>query len=318
MKFSPVRILRWLVVGLVIGVAGVELVTAAGVYALGWHGPKTTAWTRWVPVPVASVGWHLVAAHTWLEQYQAIATYNTQLTSASPSSFPAKSADQNAELAMTKAVRDVGLLRLLDTYRLTVSSSDVEQAYQAQLTQTGQPEQIAQTIRRLYNWSPEEFKQNVIRTVVAQDKLQSKLSFDDSLNTTSRQQADRVLALVKAGQQSFEDLAKAYSDDAYGAQGGDLGFVPRGSQDKVIEDAAFSLPIDSVSGLLHTKFGFHIIKVVERKTVDGQDQAHLKQIFIAAPSVDQFLTTAMAKQRVWVWLPRIAWDATHGQATAKH
>ncbi len=314
---SPSRLTRWLLITVLIAAFLVETVTAAGIYFFGWRGHRTTAWTRFVPVPVASVGWHILSAHAWLEQNLAVAHYNNQLTASSPSTFPARTASQNSQVAMTKIVRDRGLTFILSADHIRLAASDVEQAYQTQLTQTGNPSQIAETVRQLYNWSPEQFKQNVIRTVVGRDKLQEKLSFDPELSAAAQKQADRVLALVHDGQQSFEDLAKSYSDDAYGAQGGDLGFVSRGTQVQEIDDAAFSLPVGSTSQVIHTKYGFHIIKIIELITVDGQDQVHLKQIFIAAPSVDQYLTSWLKQRTVWVWLPDLKWDRLNGQATAQ-
>lgn len=298
-------------------VVGVYLVTALGVYAFGWRGPRTTAWTKYVPLPAANVGWHLLSVHAWLVQYQAMTHNSDQLTATSPAAFPPKSASQNAEVAATKIVRDAALASILRGFHLTVSSSDIEQAYQAQLAQTGNSANIPSVIRQLYNWTPEQFKQHVLWTVVARDKLQEHLSYDETLNTSSLRQANAVLDLVKAGKQSFEDIARSYSDDAHGAQGGDMGVVPRGTLVKEVDDAAFSLPLNQVSDLLHSKYGFHIIKVTQRSTDNGQDQAHIFEIFIAAPSVDQYVTARLKEEPVAFWLPGLGWDAHQGQVVAR-
>ncbi|MBI5466810.1 MAG: peptidyl-prolyl cis-trans isomerase [Candidatus Kerfeldbacteria bacterium] len=172
------------------------------------------------------------------------------------------------------------------------------------------------TIRELYGWDPEQFKQFVIRPVVLNDKLQEKLSFDNTLNAAQRSQADTVLELVMKGDQKFEDIAKRYSEDVYSSNGGDLGFVNRGEQAKEIDEAAFTIGLNEPSALIHTKYGFHIIKVLERKTVDGQEQAHILQITIAAPSVDQFLTTKLGEYRVWLFWQQVAWDAKQGRVVS--
>lgn len=74
--------------------------------------------------------------------------------------------------------------------------------------------------------------------------------------------ARQVLKKAKAGEE-FAALARRSSEDSTASSGGDLGFFGRGQMAKEFEDAAFSLPIGSVSDLVRTTFGFHIIKVVD-------------------------------------------------------
>jgi foldase protein PrsA len=64
----------------------------------------------------------------------------------------------------------------------------------------------------------------------------------------------------------FAELAKEYSkDEGNKNQGGDLGFFSRGDMVEPFENAAFSLEIGKISEPVQTEFGFHIIKVVEKK-----------------------------------------------------
>jgi peptidyl-prolyl cis-trans isomerase C len=65
--------------------------------------------------------------------------------------------------------------------------------------------------------------------------------------------------------ESFEALAKKYSKCPSGQNGGDLGYFERGQMVKEFEDAAFMLPIGQVSDPVHTQFGWHLIKVYDRK-----------------------------------------------------
>ncbi|HWW60766.1 MAG TPA: peptidylprolyl isomerase [Thermoanaerobaculia bacterium] len=64
----------------------------------------------------------------------------------------------------------------------------------------------------------------------------------------------------------FAQAAQKYSEDATATQGGDLGWVERGMLDKTFEEAAFNLKKGMMSGIIETKFGYHLIYVEDHKS----------------------------------------------------
>lgn len=79
----------------------------------------------------------------------------------------------------------------------------------------------------------------------------------------SAQTADAVRQQLVAGK-DFATLAKQYSqDEASKANGGDLGWFPKGVMDPNFEAVAFQLKINEISQVVQTQFGFHIIQVLE-------------------------------------------------------
>lgn len=75
------------------------------------------------------------------------------------------------------------------------------------------------------------------------------------------------------GGAKFEDVAKEYSKDpGSAANGGDLGFFGPGKMDPAFEEAAYALEVNKISEPVKSQFGFHIIKVTEKKEKESFDK----------------------------------------------
>ena len=87
----------------------------------------------------------------------------------------------------------------------------------------------------------------------------------DEEKKKAKDKAEEILKRVKSGE-DFAQLASELSDDKGSkTKGGDLGFFPRGRMVPPFEQAAFSLKPGDISEIVETPFGFHIIKVEEKK-----------------------------------------------------
>jgi peptidyl-prolyl cis-trans isomerase D len=81
-----------------------------------------------------------------------------------------------------------------------------------------------------------------------------------------RAQAEKVLAEARKPGADFAKLANQYTEEEVGkTRGGDLDFFGRGRMAKEFEDAAFALEVGQISDVVKSPFGFHIIKVTDKK-----------------------------------------------------
>jgi peptidyl-prolyl cis-trans isomerase D len=123
--------------------------------------------------------------------------------------------------------------------RTTVSAQDVQRYYEDNQQQYSTPEQVRASHILL--------------------KTEGK---DDA---AVKKQAEDVLAKVKGGA-DFAALATKLSEDEVSAsKGGDLDFFARGAMVKEFDDVAFSLKPGETSGLVKSQFGYHIIRVTDKK-----------------------------------------------------
>jgi peptidyl-prolyl cis-trans isomerase D len=86
-----------------------------------------------------------------------------------------------------------------------------------------------------------------------------------------RKEAEEVLAKAKAPNADFAKLANQHTEEEIGrTRGGDLDFFGRGAMAKEFEDAAFALQPGQISDVVKSPFGFHIIKVTDRRPAVAQ------------------------------------------------
>ena len=115
--------------------------------------------------------------------------------------------------------------------------------------------------------------------------------------------AEEILDKAKKGE-DFSKLASEYSDDPGSkAKGGDLGFFTQGSMVGKFEQAAFTLKPGEISPVVETEFGYHIIKVEERKAAEQQPYETVKE------QVKARATQAAQQERLNAFLEKAMKDA---------
>lgn len=134
----------------------------------------------------------------------------------------------------------------------------------------------------------EEFKKMTLLSLVLKKEIEEKVQVSDEdakdfynknqdkfkkgeevkashILVDTEKEAKDILARLKKGG-DFSKLAMALSKDkGSAAKGGDLGFFTRGRMVPEFEEAVFSLKPGDISAPLKTQFGYHVIKVIERK-----------------------------------------------------
>lgn len=80
----------------------------------------------------------------------------------------------------------------------------------------------------------------------------------------TEEEAQDVVEQLRAGE-DFNEIAKEKSTGPSATQGGDLGYLSRGTIIPEIEEVVFALELEKLSEIIKTDFGFHILKITEKK-----------------------------------------------------
>lgn len=161
---------------------------------------------------------------------------------------------------------DIKMKKLVESLAITkVSNNEVKKFYDKNKEEKfTAPDQVrAQHI--LISASEEDIKDRIEseNPKVSETELNQKV---ESEMANLKAKATKILKEAKAKPEKFDELAKKYSEDFSSAKkGGDLGFFKEGDMVKPFSEAAFSLKPDTISEVVKTQFGYHIIKVTDRK-----------------------------------------------------
>ncbi len=166
--------------------------------------------------------------------------------------------------------------------------------------------QLLKQLQEQAGFTEQDYRK-IIETIILREKLREVLA--ERVPTTaeqvhildivvdSREKAEEVLQKLEEGA-DFAELAKEYSTDELTAEsGGDMGWVPRGELDPMLENVAFSLQVGEHSKVIETSDGkFHIIKVLGHEMDRELDSYYLAKR--KGEALDKWLQGARKSEKV--------------------
>lgn len=133
--------------------------------------------------------------------------------------------------------------------------------------------EFAKRVEAEFNANPSEFEgKEEIRASHILIKL------DPASEEATLNKAQAALKRVRANEDFGKVAAEVSDDPGSKAKKGDLGFFTRGRMVKEFEAVAFTLPIGQISDLVKSSFGYHIIKVTEKKAFVKADFEKAKHV----------------------------------------
>lgn len=175
------------------------------------------------------------------------------------------------EAAFTEALRAQGFTLTGYRHELTrqVRNRGIVERYMATIRRDRRPPPLTEKdVRKFFEEQKDNLGERPATVTFEMVVVPPKPS--ESARTAAREEAERILQLIRDGE-DFAELAGRYSQDPGSRErGGDLGWFRENQMVKEFATVAFSLPPGSVSGVVESPFGFHIIKVEKTKGAERQ------------------------------------------------
>jgi peptidyl-prolyl cis-trans isomerase C len=149
-------------------------------------------------------------------------------------------------------------------------------------------------VKTFYDHNPEKFRQDEqVRASHILVGIDSKAGLEEK--KAAREKADRLHADLVNGA-DFAKLARESSTCPSGKQGGDLGYFSKGKMVPQFEQAAFALEPGGLSDVVETLFGYHVIKLVDRKKAEGIP------LDAAKDAIEKYLRAQKTNEAIEVYL----------------
>ncbi|WP_345243073.1 peptidylprolyl isomerase [Pontibacillus salipaludis] len=165
-----------------------------------------------------------------------------------------------------------------DKYEVT--EKEIEEEVEKYKEQVGG--QFDQALSQMGFKTEEDFRKVVEQSLMQQKAAKAEINVSDEevqnyydrmkteirashILVSSEDKAKEVKQKIEEGNKDFEALAKEYSEGPSASNGGDLDFFGPGKMTPAFEDAAYDLEKGEVSEPVKTEFGFHIIKVTDKR-----------------------------------------------------
>jgi peptidyl-prolyl cis-trans isomerase D len=168
----------------------------------------------------------------------------------------------------------------------------------------GVPQPTDQTIQQYYSAHQQQYKVEdsaKVRHILIPVDASAGAAADAAAKAKAQ---DILNQLHKDNGKNFADLAKKYSGDPGSKdQGGELGWIKHGVTVPEFDQTAFSLQPGQISGLVHTRYGYHIIQTEEKQV------AHVQSLDEVKASIVQALSAQMQAQATQTYAQQLANEA---------
>lgn len=292
---------------IVLGISGLVLVFLVTIsiliYGTKNESPFVAGTTKVLPFPAEIIGGRFVLMKDYYEQLDILKNYYKNFQGIDFNSPEGKlKLEEIKKDTKSRLTEDAIVAIEAKKLKIAISREDLNNSYNELVKSNGGVKAFSEILNKFYGLSAEEFKDKIYRPRMLREKLAEKINSEETVTGAAKKKADEVYDKLKGGA-NFAQLAKEYSQDAAtAANGGDLGFFGKGKMVPAFEEAAFALKVGEYSEPVRTVYGYHIIKVTEKKG----NEIRASHILIKVRDFNEWLSEKKEeykKKKIWGIFP---------------
>lgn len=275
----------WIFVAIAAGAIFVFLlVLVLGVYKFNWSNRFFVSATRIIPFPAVYVrGAGVITVNSIKANDAAIRKFYESQDFEKLGMRVDFSTDQGKKRLqvkekdiINKMIENNVIENLAQKRGISLTDAAVKLELENNIQQFGNKENLMSDLARLYGWTIDDFEREVVKPEMYSEKLAD--IYANNLDTSAEQAKIKLLYdQVTSKKEDFAKVAKEGSDGQSAQNGGDLGWSTKDQLIQQVADKALSMKTGDISEPVESPLGFHILKLMEKKTENGEDMLHISQ-----------------------------------------
>ncbi|MFZ2975371.1 MAG: peptidylprolyl isomerase [Candidatus Moraniibacteriota bacterium] len=190
---------------------------------------------------------------------------------------------------------------------IVISQELIDQEVDRKMKEYGTGDYLKNNLEKLYGWSVDDFKNNIVKPDLYQEKIFADIqkndpSFEDARKKINTAKSDLASGMI------FSDTAKKYSGGESAKDGGALGWFSANQMLPEVASSIFNLEKGKQSDVIKSSIGFHIILLEDKKNQDGQDLVKISQIFVPTKTFSQWLVDVKKDYQIFIPISKFSWN----------
>lgn len=214
---------------------------------------------------------------------------------------------------LNKNIEDSVIEKMAKNFGIRVTEGEVDQNVERKLHEFGSEEIVRSDLERLYGWTLEDFKREVVKPDLYKEKLMTvfELRQDKDFDKRAAQKIGEALKQLQAGE-DFIETVEQYSEGSTVENGGEVGWIDMSQTEPILAEAIQGLSAGERTDIVETSIGYHIVRVEEVRKETGLTFYRVSQIMTRKEVMADWISSVIQKTKAWVWLPEYHWNSETG------
>lgn len=208
---------------------------------------------------------------------------------------------------LNKLIEDKLIQIIANSKGIYISKKEAEEELISKARAAGSIENLALSLKKLYNWSLSDFRDKVVLPRLYLGRLIDYHEQNIRNQSLSESKIKKAYQELKKGVK-FKEVAHEYSIGETSKNGGALGWFKEEYLAVNIAEKAYSMEVGEFSEIIQSSLGSHIIYLEETKEENGEKEVKLKQIFTREGSFLNWLNKEKSQLSVKILLRDYYWN----------